>query len=44
MAFSEWEIDDDIWEREGENGEIQESLPERRSNEGEEASGGDLLI
>ena len=43
MEFGDWEVDDSIWEQEAENGEVQESLPERREKEGEEASSDGLL-
>ncbi|KAL7531461.1 hypothetical protein ACHAWF_003777, partial [Thalassiosira exigua] len=33
LEFGEWEVDDDIWEKEAEEGEVQDSLPTRRERE-----------
>ena len=33
MAFGDWEVNDDVWEKIGEEGEVQESLPARRARE-----------
>ena len=30
MEFGEWEVDDSVWEKEAEEGEVQDSLPMRR--------------
>ena len=33
MEFGEWEVDDSIWEKEAEEGAVQDSLPERLARE-----------
>ncbi|KAL7549341.1 hypothetical protein ACHAWF_012611, partial [Thalassiosira exigua] len=52
LEFGDWEVDDDIWEKEAEEGEVQDSLPARREREAmaarlltqedAEASGGEM--
>ena len=33
MEFGEWEVDDNIWEKEAKDGDVQDSLPMRRARE-----------
>jgi len=43
MEFGEWEVDDDIWEKEAADGEVQDSLPMRRDREARAARAAALL-
>jgi hypothetical protein len=43
LEFGDWEIDNDIWEREAEREEVQELLIQRQAKEIEEALG-DILL
>ena len=38
MEFGEWEVDDDIWEKEAKDGDVQDSLPMRRAREARAAA------
>ena len=38
MEFGEWEVDDSIWEKPAEDGQVQDSLPMRREREEREAT------
>ena len=38
MEFGEWEVDDDIWEKEAKDGDVQDSLPMRRARKARAAA------
>ena len=38
MEFGEWEVDDSIWEKPAEEGQVQDSLTMRREHEEREAA------
>ena len=38
MEFGEWEVDDDIWEKEAKDGDAQDSLPMRQAREARAAA------